>query len=507
MASTRTSERDPGAKWRASFPTYRRFPEDFGALGDDGKVDDDAMAAWVAHARAIGSRSLQFSPGAKYYMRRSLDLTGFSHLSVMGNGAEIISFEVNHPVVDMTNTRNSRVENLRIYAGTPAAPARRGLQLAIRDTGPNAPGNTLVGVDIDGYYYEAPLFNQGSEVARHFGCIFRNQYETGERYGIILDGSAHWPIRSRYVTIVRTPDAFVSNNSGEFYACDVTSLGTGGTGGAVWLSGSADHKFEGGYCQVFGNRPAVTVYCGGTGSAMTRLRNFRWNIHTEVQPSAMFFFTGAAAIEVSGLQARDHLVQVADGGHYFKRDAGVNTVAIHDAQLHLWRWLNNGARMFDDPSAFTIEGDVSIDAANAAVWNEADPGTFARLHTNDHTPWSLPGRSTALFAANGGRSPVLAEHLALPATAALADGATYAVPAAASAVLLTPAGGSIAAGTIDLPTPDDNRWRRVQVIVNGTITNLSVTSSGGGARVGFPATVSGYTAFQAVTDGTDWFCT
>ena len=503
---TRYSSRDPGGI--AATASAWLTPEDFGATGDGLTYDDTAMSAFLADARENGRKEIHFTPNATYLLAQSLDFTGLSRCTINGHWAVIQSTERDYPQVDMVKSNNCLLRDLQIRGGSQGSPARRGLQLGLVDNVQPYSENTLENVRIDGSYSEAALVSQGCEVLRSIACEYVNRLDGGERYAVILDGSAHWPLLSRHQVISRPADTFVSFNSQAFYECVLYALGETGTGGAVWTSGSADHHFEGGYVQVLGARPAVTVYCAGTGSAMPRLRNFRWHVHTETDPSALIYFTGAADISVEGLEISDHLVQVrATTGTVFAVDPATvtGTVSFTGARLRLHRWSHASARMFDNTARYQMQGEVQIHSDCYANWNEPAAGFIGcTILTDAIASWTLVGSATELVAGNTKLSRLGRVFHGKTSGASLANGGTTNMSVSAGINRFEAAGGSIASHTLNLPAANSATNQDIAIVVRGTVSTLTVTAASGTVYSGITS-ASGVTRFTAHSDGAAWW--
>jgi len=484
-------------------------PSAYGAVGDNVTDDTNAINAYLDAVRANSWKVVNFNPGAKHYVTGSLNFTGLSRVWIRGNGALIRSTEATYPIVDMLKSNNCTMEHLRITGGSQGSPCTRGLQIGLLESNQGYPENLFVGVQVDGYFTDAAFINQNSEVCASYTCEYINRYPGGTCYAIILDGSKHWPFVSEFQTSARSADTFVSFNSSEFYACKIYSLATTGTAGCVWMCGGADHKFVGGYAQTAGAYPAVTIYMGGSGASLARLRNFVWSVHTEIAPSSLIYFTGTANPVVEGLRLTDHLCQVQNvSGYALARDSGTvsGTITMYDTEIRLYRWSNSGARLVDNPASYQIEGKVWISEDHIANFNQPTLGWIGlTLRSSNISSWNMVGTATDFVAGNTKRTVLGRVFHGKVTGTTLSNGGTTSPTIGSGLYRYSVSGGTIASHTITLPTPSTATDQVIQFMIYGTITALTINATGGSTVFTAITSTTTFRSFVAHCDGTNWW--
>jgi hypothetical protein len=365
--------------------------EDFGAKGDNTTDDANAFDAYAAYLRAqviAGRPQLAWvlGFGRKYFVSRSIDLTGFQHFRFEGNGSFIRSTDTTHPAVDMLGAAYSYLENIHVACGSQATPCLTGITFGTTNDTQGQSNITFNNVEVDGYFTRADVQNSGSELFTETNLIAVNRYTSGtpgSSFVLIEDGVHHWALNSLYVTDTRTPDVYFSFTGQEFTQGSLFSVGDGS---AIWESSGRFHHFNGTYLQVLQPVPSIVLFFVG-GVAGTQMTDYRFNIHSENAPSTIFKLTGAGVLTLAGFNYREEIVQVGATGSVFTADTGVTNVNMTDSTLFVPYWLTAGAKLFDQPALYKVNGKITLMSAYSAAFNGA--AAFSGLIVTDAQPFLI----------------------------------------------------------------------------------------------------------------------
>jgi len=384
--------------------------EDFGAVGDGVTDDTAAFTAYATylHAQKVAGhpqRSWALGAGRTYVVKQSINLTGFSHMQFEGHGSMILSSETAYPVIDMLGSSDIVLHDLRIYAGSQGAPAITGIRLGVYNNTQGYPENTLDGVEVDGYYSQADVHNRGSEVfSMTSSVVLINRYAPGSSYAyaLIEDGTAHFPITSRFITDARTPDMATS-----FTVQNITGAKLYNTGGGpdVWMSAAGQVSFDGVYLNTTGSVPAVQMYFYDTTGAAAVMTNQRWYVHSEVVPSSIFQLYGIAAPTINGLEYADQ--QFLATGSLISLGAGATSATVTGLNVRIGRDYRN-APLVDIPANYTLTGlvycpDAPLFNVNTAAFNGiADIAGVTTYYGVSDTALQLPSVLPANSVVNAG---------------------------------------------------------------------------------------------------------
>lgn len=357
-------------------------PDDFKQATDPD--DTLSFSRYIAWVRTNSVKQWTLSPGHNYSVSASLDLTGFSGEFFDFNGSTITGANGLSVVIDALGTANSNFRRGTVECGSQGTPCTRGIQFGRYTNSQGYPQNTFDGMTVDGYYTQAAVLNNGSELFNAISPQFFNRYTASGcsktaldscGYALIEDAVNHWPITSNYVTVNLTQNTFESFNENTFHKPVMVNYGNGP---ALWMSGSHRFQFQRGYIQVQGTGaiPAAILY-STTGSGEGVFQHLLdWDVHSEIQPSSIFFVTGNANPAFFGMRINDHLVQ---SNKLFETDAGVASVRVYGADWNMTGFVNTTA-LFDSPSKFQIDGNVFMFQESAALWN--GPAYSGIIHTN-----------------------------------------------------------------------------------------------------------------------------
>jgi len=136
----------------------------------------------------------------------------------------------------------------------------------------------------------------------------------------------------------------------------------------MWIGGTARHSFTG---------ASYALSTGGSACVVLSFANsvindfLNMDLHCEnTTLTSIFKITGASTPTLYSFRYRDH--QPFQSGPIFKRDAGVTSVTLNDAELHVGTLSGTSPSWFDTPASFSVNGYVY---SRDNTWTT--PGSFS----------------------------------------------------------------------------------------------------------------------------------
>ncbi|MCH8805191.1 MAG: hypothetical protein IH986_03780 [Planctomycetes bacterium] len=147
--------------------------------------DDALLAALVTDATGAG-KPIILEPGRHYKLDNPWDLSGLQNMTVIGNGAMLVSFfdeDKPRPVIEMTGSRSMVIRDLVVAggSGSRAAPSCAVL-MARTQLSPGAEGNSFFSLRSQGTFTVANIVNIGAEICSFHSAILTNDYDGGANY-------------------------------------------------------------------------------------------------------------------------------------------------------------------------------------------------------------------------------------------------------------------------------------------------------------------------------------
>lgn len=227
---------------------------DFGGVADYDPVTDTGTdntaalnAMWAAIRSSFVTQSTNGSrvtlsviiPPGQYLTLSSVNWTDLRtrNVSVIADGAVIVSKAANKPAIDITNVRGLRLKGLSVYGHMSAMPS---CGILVGPAGTATCGNNqFTDVQTFGFYTKASFANVGSETTYYWNCYFINESDAVGAYAYAADGVNRLGFTSDFSTL-RAANAAVSFTCNAFYACHFRQFITGdcfygeALGGWMW---------------------------------------------------------------------------------------------------------------------------------------------------------------------------------------------------------------------------------------------------------------------------------
>jgi hypothetical protein len=330
----------------------------------DGESDDaPAINAALAAIRAapssgnfgwpIGHAGRLTLPKGKCLIKSTINL---SHLYGSGFvadfwGAQIICQTGGRPCLDATGTGQITLLGLNVYGDCAVNTPLLGLVLA-RTTESLSAGADHVYLDhptIAGCFTLADFYNRSSETTMINGGAFYNYRD--HAYAAIWDGSNVFNFQSEFQAQHYADGKYSSFDENTCETCLFEVFGKGST--ALWLGGAVRHKFINGYVlsQNAEGAPAILL------SFENNMPNdfLDLNIHFENRSiGSLILIKGAAHPVIHSLHLNDP--RPFQSGPIFKREKGVETVTIQDADFHIGALGGVRPTWWDDKAAYNVSG-------------------------------------------------------------------------------------------------------------------------------------------------------
>ncbi|MHB9025634.1 MAG: hypothetical protein ACYC7E_15935 [Armatimonadota bacterium] len=214
-----------------------------------------------------------YIPTGYYTVTETINLSGLGYSKGIriygdGRGSVIVGDTKGKPIIDLTATGMLSVEQLRISSKS----ANIGI-LHGRSGGGSAGCCNYSFLFMDGEYSLACIYNLGSEVNRHFNCMFWNHAKGG--HGYIFTGKNYFNAESPFQKL----DQSACNTDLSFYGCFWGVYGGTGKEVNLYLAGpvTADVCVYGGdMSNKNGGRAAVLLDGRGTHLLSIRIQGVRF---------------------------------------------------------------------------------------------------------------------------------------------------------------------------------------------------------------------------------------
>jgi hypothetical protein len=339
----------------------------FGAKGD-GKTDDAPAinrAIQALRERPMRAGKFAFVPrlsfrGGIYAVDSPINLTRLQALNavIAGDGAVILGRCKDQPVIDALGSRWLTISDLTIVGDQEATP-KLGLQIGRLADGRVADNHRLVNVKVVGHYALACLLNLAAETTGFDHVFCWNDRPDPDSYCLIQDGLDHFRTVSSFMPDQHAePERDTSFNENEFINCDFRHAGGGVP---VWLGDTARHRFYRCYAATKGSACFV-LYCGPNGHTMLDV-----DCHCETRGLEHVFQVtgGGERTVIHGFSYKDHGIFATRA--VFARKEPIRHVVLQHARIEMGHFFEPGCRVLDEPTGWTITGEVYL--AEPKFWN------------------------------------------------------------------------------------------------------------------------------------------
>lgn len=424
-------------------------------IGGDANLAFEKAAEWLRGREAAApSGTIPIAPGHLHLgdgllvLEQSVNLQNINSMGwgIFGRGAVIHCKAAGKTMFDALGSRWGRFD-LNLVGDSVARPAR-GLQIgrlndASGELGYPAEGHH-VRMQSSGFWSHRPLHNRASESCTYELIGLFNEDASGTSNCFALDGHNVLGIVSDFAADTIPLNTALSSLQHTVLGCDMRMLVSGTP---VWISGSSQVRFVGGYVASPDQAGFYLYDASGLG-----MKNIDLDVHIEQAGSVHSIRFGRAApgtFKIDGFRYRDHRVHPSDA--VFHAEANATTVRLLDADIRIGGFgvtPTNG--MFGPAGRFITTGYVAsggLSLANGTLFGTLDasingftvdeaagraPAAGSSYTTQDQTP-VRHSRGTQVI----GGSPTLTTKTANYTLIAAESGQSYDNAGATAQVIFT----------------------------------------------------------------------
>lgn len=288
-------------------------------------------------------------------IENTLNLTHLYGSGFVGDlwGTEILCRTGAKPCIDATGSGQFSLLGLNVVGDCKDRAPTIGLVLA-RKTESLSAGADHVYLDhptLAGCFTVADYYNRSSETTLIVAGAFYNSSDGA--HAAVWDGANTFGFQSEFYAERYAVGNFSSFNENTCDTCIFETFGHRAT--PLWIGGAVRHKFVNGYVLSERADGAPALILSFANSAPNDFLDL--NIHFEnASLGNLILITGSRSPTIRSLHINEPIVFASRA--VFRRDDGVKTVRVEDADFHVGHFDAADATLWDDKTAYEISGAV-----------------------------------------------------------------------------------------------------------------------------------------------------